>query len=382
MKLLKDLTKKELEGKKVLVRVDFNVPVEGNHIKEAFRIRAAVPTINYLIRNGAQVILASHITDTNTFSPILDEIIEILGQKVILLDGIGEEALTRGWELSQLLMYDNLRRWPGEEANDSEFAKQLAQGIDLYVNDAFAVAHRQHASVVAITKQLPSCAGFLIKSETEHLTKAVTASAKGKVLLLGGAKIGTKLPVIKNFLDKAEWILVGGALVNNFYKYHGLEVGKSKVDDEALDVLKDLPRKNIFIAEDLVVSEDATGNAYIHIVGEKGVSGDEMILDIGPATSKHYAEIIAQAQMVIWNGPMGMFEVSEFAGATSIVAHAVAKAAFSIVGGGDTIEAINQLGLQDTFTYVSTGGGAMLDFLGGIRLPALEALGYYGEIKN
>jgi phosphoglycerate kinase len=280
----------------------------------------------------------------------------------------------------QLVLLENVRMHEGEKANDPEFAKQMAKPFDIYINDAFGAAHRTHASVSAITEYLPSYAGFLMEKEVATLSEALTAPAKGKVMLLGGAKIGTKLPVIRNFLDKAETILVGGALINNFYKFERLEVGKSLIDEESLPFLKDLPRKKVILPEDVVVSTDATGAGFVHAVGEKNVAYDEIILDVGPKTANQFADIIRKSEMIIWNGPMGKSEVTEFAGATRTVIEAIAASKHSIIGGGDTIAAVNalapNLGLAK-FSYVSTGGGAMLDFLGGLRLPALETLGYY-----
>ncbi len=357
MKLVEDLMKQDLEGKKVLVRVDFNVAVENGKITEPFKIAAAKPTIEYLVNNGAIVTLASHIESVKSFEGLREQIDEILGMHVTLLE--------------------NTRADEGEKKDDIEFARELAKGQDLYVNDAFAAAHRAHASVSAITKFLPSYAGLLMAREVEELTKALDAPAEGKVVVLGGAKIGTKLPMIKNFTGKAEWILIGGAIANNFFKYHKLEIGKSLYDADFVGQIRDIERKNIIVPEDLIVSTDLEGRETIREAPEKGVLPGEYVLDIGSRTAKHFAELIRGATLVIWNGPMGKSEVPAFVEGTRIISEAIAANPHSIIGGGDTIAAVNALVPGAKFGYVSTGGGAMLEFLGGEELPALKALGYY-----
>lgn len=357
MKLLKDLTKQDLDGKKVLVRVDFNVAVEAGKITEPFKIAAAKPTIEYLVNNGAIVTLASHIESVGSFEGLREQVNEILGMKVNLLE--------------------NTRANEGEKKDDIEFAKILAKGHDLYVNDAFAAAHRAHASTHVIATLLPSYAGFLMEKEVTELTKAIDAPADGKVVVLGGAKIGTKLPMIKNFTSKAEWILIGGAIANNFFKYHKLEIGKSLFDADFVGEIAGIERKNIFVPEDLIVSTDLEGKETVREAPEKGALPGEYILDIGPRTAKYFAEHIKAAKLVIWNGPMGKSEVPAFAEGTKIVAEAIANNPNSIIGGGDTIAIVDALVPGAKFGYVSTGGGAMLSFLGGEELPALKALGYY-----
>lgn len=320
MKLLSQLNKADLFGKKVLLRVDFNVAVEGDKIIEPFKIEAAKPTIQYLFDHGAEITLASHIESVKSFDPIREQIMEILGRKITLLE--------------------NTRANEGEKKDDPAFAQELAKGHDLYVNDAFAAVHRAHASVHAITQYLPSYAGLLIEQETKELSQALDAPAQGKVVVLGGAKIETKMPVITNFLDKAERILLGGALINQH------------------EELKQLTDPKIVLPKDMV---PASGWAF----------------DIGPQASQEYAEIIQKAKMIVWNGPMGKYEERNYAEGTRKIAEAVAQAPFSVIGGGDTVAAIDAFGLRDKYTYVSTGGGAMLEFLAGKELPALKALGYY-----
>lgn len=341
IKSITKLTKKELVGKKVLLRVDFNVPVENGKILEIYKIRAAKKTIDYLISRGAIITLLSHITAVESFEPLFGQIKTIL-------------------QTENFSLHENIRKYKGEEDNNEEFAKELTESFDIYVNDAFAVSHREHASISAITKFLPSYAGFLLVKEIENLTKVIETSREGKTLILGGAKIETKFPVIKNFLDKAENILVGGAVANVFLKARGIDIKKSLTDDkflkDALDLLKE---ENLIIPEDHLVSND-------------------MILDIGQKTIDKFVKIINESKMVIWNGPLGKAEAEQFANGTKKIAKAISNSgAFSIVGGGDTIVFLEKEKLIDKFSYVSTGGGAMLQFLAGSKLPGLEALGYY-----
>lgn len=383
IKFLDQLAEGDLRGKKALLRVDFNVPLprssgasEGQAVKvaETFRIEAAKETIDYLLKNGARVVLVSHIEAVESFNPIIEQISEILGRKIVFVPL--KDFLTTNYKLQTINLYlvDNIRQDKREVENDKEFTRELSAGFDFYVNDAFAVCHREHASVSAITKYLPSYAGFLIKKETENLSKALEAPAAGKIVVLGGAKISTKLPVIKNFLDKAEKILIGGALANNFFKARGINVGASVVDAEVPSGIKS---EKIILPEDIIVSIDKTGGSGAETYPVKNVEPDQLILDIGPKTAKNFTSIINGSKLVIWNGPMGLSEVEKFAEGTKAIARAVASAFHSIVGGGDTIAAIDKLGLLDKMTFVSTGGGAMLEFLAGDKLPGLEALGYY-----
>lgn len=320
MKLLRDLKKEDLQGKKIFLRVDFNVAVANGKITEPFKIEAAKPTIKYLLDADATLTLASHIESVPSFDGIRDQITKILGRELTLLE--------------------NTRANPGEKTDDEGFAKQLAEGFDLYVNDAFAAAHRAHASVHAITRCLPSYAGLLIEKETQELTEALKAPADHKVVVLGGAKISTKMPVIQNFLDKAQYILLGGALINQHTE------------------LQQLKHPKVILPQDTIPPE---GSA----------------LDIGPGAIQEFSQIIAAAKFVVWNGPMGKYEDPAYAAGTKGIARAVASAPFSIIGGGDTVAAVDQFGLREKYSYVSTGGGAMLEFLAGKKLPALEALGYY-----
>ena len=373
MKTIDQLGKNELSDKKVLLRVDFNIPVAAGKIAEVFRIKAAKETIDYLLGSGAKVALVSHIEVISGFEPIVEQISEILGRKIIFISL--KDFLTTNYQLqtTNLYLVDNIRQDKREIENDKRFAEELAKGFDFYVNDAFAVCHRKHASVSAITGFLPSYAGFLVKKETDNLSEVLKAPAAGKIVVLGGAKISTKLPVIKNFLDKAEKILVGGAIANSFFKAKGIQIGASVVDDTAVDISD----PKIILPESVVISEDRTGKAETTSRPVGNIAPNEMILDICPEFAEKFAKIIQGSKMTIWNGPMGLAEVEKFAQGTKIIAQAVASASHSIIGGGDTIAAADKLGLLDKYNFVSTGGGAMLEFLAGDKLAGLEALGYY-----
>ena len=381
IKFIDSLKKEELKGKKVLMRTDINVPVENGEIKETFRIKAQKETLDYLVDNGAKILLVAHLNAGDSFLPITEQIGEILRHPLTLVPHSELEVVAELFSEYSVLLLDNIRQDPREEKNDKEFALRLSEGFDFYVNNDFAVCHRNHASVSAITEYLPSYAGFQIRKETENLSKALGAPMAGKVLVLGGAKISTKLPVIKNFLDKAENILVGGALVNNFFKAQGINVGASLVDDSvfANTTLPDnaMLSGNVVLAEDILISKNKIAETEAEVSQVKDLDSQHLIVDIGPETAKHFAEIIKKSSLTIWSGPMGISEVKKFSEGTKVVAEAVVKASHSIIGGGDTIAAVDKLGLLDKFSYVSTGGGAMLVFLAEEKLPGLEALNYY-----
>ncbi|MCX6813190.1 MAG: phosphoglycerate kinase [Candidatus Azambacteria bacterium] len=362
IKSIAELTEKELYGKKILLRVDFNVPIENGKISETYRIIAVKETINCLINEGAVIALISHITVLNSFESIVKQIIEVLGIGIIFIPDCVGEIVKKNLDNSksgQVFLLDNVRKYDGEENNDIEFSKKLAEPFDIYVNDAFAASHRNHASLVAITKFLPSYAGFLLIKEIEKLSSALNMSKDGKTLILGGAKIETKFPVIKNFLDKAENILIGGAVANVFLKAKGIDIKKSLTDDNFLE-----DAKNLLKEESLIIPED-----YV-------VSGD-MILDVGQKTIDKFVKTISESKMVIWNGPLGKAENEEFSnGSRKILEAIVNSGAFSIAGGGDTIAFLEKSGFINKFNYISTGGGAMLQFLAGNKLPGLFVLGY------
>ncbi|OGN03872.1 MAG: phosphoglycerate kinase [Candidatus Yanofskybacteria bacterium RIFCSPHIGHO2_01_FULL_44_17] len=387
MKFIDELKKEELDGKKVILRADLDVPLRqlptANHqsstkIGDDFRIRAQKETLDYLVDAGAKILVVAHLgheVSDKSFAPVVEEIGKILGQTLTLVphaELASVDILFRG---GQVLLLDNIRQDEREVQNDEGLAAELSNGFDYYVDDAFATAHRSHASIVAVTKHLPAYAGFLIKKETENLKQAMEAPTEGKILVLGGAKISTKLPVIKNFLDRAEKILIGGALANNFFKMQGINVGSSVIDDS---VFLDVKSDKIILPRDFLAgnknSVSGSASVYNRIMS---VENDEAILDIGPETIKEWTEIIKHAKMVIWNGPMGYSEHKDFAVGTKVIAEAVAAAGYSIIGGGDTIAAVDKLGLLDKYSFVSTGGGSMLSFLAGEKLAGLEALSYY-----
>lgn len=373
----------ELKGKKVLMRVDFDVPVdEAGKITESFRIQSHVDTLNYLLSLGARVALISHRGSPTGFGSMIEQISTILEQTMTLIPLSELESVPALFKVCPVLLIDNVRQDPREEENNEDFAKELARGFDLYVNDAFAALHRTHASLVAITKYLPTYAGGLVKKELNHLAGAVFTPAEGKIVVLGGAKISTKLPVIKNLLGKAEKILIGGVLANNFFKAQGFKIGASVVDDSvvltflSLAELKGDWEGKIVLPTDIVISTKGRG-ANTETAPLKDIGFTQLIVDIGPASAERFADIIRDAKMVIWNGPMGWFEADGFAQGTEVVAKAIAEAKKAIVGGGDTMAAVRKFGLWEKFDYISTGGGAMLEFLAGNKLPGLAALNYY-----
>lgn len=340
----------DLKGKKVFLRTDFDVPVINGSIGEPFRVQRQKKCLQYLLERGAIVTLAAHISSVPSFGPLVTELERILGVTIEFKAGDGP-----------LVLLENLRSDPGEEANDASYAKQLVSGFDLYVNNAFAVCHREHASVVTAPSLIPAYAGQLVLEETNALSEFIDAPARGKVVYIGGAKASTKAPVVRHIIGKAQFVAVGGVLANDIYKELGRDIGRSQVDENARELLKGLnlndPR--------LVVMTDA-------------IIDNGQMVDIGPKTTAAFTALAKDASLIVWNGPMGRFEDARFLAGTEALARAIAKSgALSIVGGGDTISAVDSLGLLDKFKFVSTGGGAMLAFLAGQRLPGLKALGYY-----
>lgn len=394
LKTLAKISSKKIQGKRVLVRVDFNVAMEKGKVAEDFRIKKVLPTIKYLIKNKAKVILLSHLgrpdekkNDFNgnqsknlSLEPIAEYLGKILKKKVSFVpDCIGEktrEAVSK-MKFGEVILFENLRFYPEEEKNDSWFAQKLSENGDYYVNDAFAVSHRNHASVVAITKFLPSCAGFLLAKEVEVLTRAYTHPKKPFCIVMGGGKISTKMNLIMRFFDKADHILIGGALANTLLSAKGYAIGKSKAEPSMVEKMKDfdITSTKIHLPIDTVVVKKISADAKVKIKGAGNIEDDEIILDIGPDTAYLFSHIAAESKMVIWNGPLGYFEIDKFAKGTNEFAKALAKSkAFEIIGGGDTIAAIDKLKLLNKFDFVSTGGGAMLEFLAGEKLPGIEAL--------
>ena len=380
MKFLRDSS---VKGKRVLLRVDFNVPVGDDGLvdsKEDWRIEASLPTINYLLSQKAKIILLSHlgrpggrVVESLRLDPIAQRLEELLGHPVIKLNGLSCQDIKRG----QIVLLENLRFYPGEGKNDSDFAKELAKLGEIYVNDAFGDAHRAHASMVGLPRYLPSCAGLLLEKEIRVLSEISERAERPLIVIIGGVKISTKIKVIKNFLKKADGLILAGALANTVISAKGFAIGKSTSEEEMVEEVKKLKLTNtkLHIPVDVVASIDSSGRASSRVAAVGNTKEKEMILDIGPDTIQLFGQVISQAKTIIWNGPMGVFEVEKFAQGSKKIAQMVAQSdGFSLVGGGETIALLEQLGLLKKINHISTGGGAMLKFLAGEKLPGIEAL--------
>jgi len=382
----------DVTGKKVLVRVDFNVPLdEYQNITDDTRIEAALPTINFLLKHNAAVILMSHLgrpkgEDKSTFSlePVAKRLEEIIGKKVQFThDCIGEETKRAAENLKpgEILLLENTRFHPEEKKNDPEFAKELASLGDIFVNDAFGTAHRAHASNVGVVEYIPSVLGFLVEKEIEFLNKALINPQKPYTAILGGAKVSDKIDLIKQLLDKADSILIGGAMMYTFLKALGYKVGKSLVEDDkipaALEIMERAKKKGVslYLPEDTVVAKEMAEGTEFHSVPIDAIPDNMIGLDIGILTVRKYAEIIKLSKTVIWNGPMGMFEISSFSHGTKGIARAVAACpGITIIGGGDSAAAIEKFGFADKVSHISTGGGASLEYLSGKELPGIAII--------
>lgn len=393
---LRTIDKANVRNKKVLMRVDFNVFMEDGKVADDFRIRRAVPTIKYLLQQKAKIILITHFgrpaegveageEDRARFSVkiIAKRLEKDLGHKVIFAsDCVGDKAqrASSGLKSGEVLMLENLRFHPEEEKNDEVFASRLAAMADLYVNEAFSVSHRAHASISAITKFLPSYAGLVLAEEVRVLHNAYEKPKHPLVIVMGGAKVETKLKLIQRFFDKADDILLGGLIANNVLKAKGMGVGKSQVGENIISKSKGLnwTSPKLHLPVDVVVAKNISKDAWIRTVGVGSVNDDEFILDIGSDTVDLFASIANSAKTIIWNGPLGFSELPNFAAGTVEFAKALARnKAFKVVGGGDSIVVLDQHDLYDKMNFVSTGGGAMLEFLAGEPMPGIEAL-----IKN
>jgi len=387
---LKDL---DFKGKRVFLRVDFNVPLdeEGN-IRDDTRIKAALPTLNYLLEQNSKIIIASHLGRPKgkynpklSLKPVAKRLSELISKEVILAPNVfGDEVdrLKKELKKNQVLLLENLRFHAEETANDPDFARKLACEIDYYVNDAFGACHRSHASVVAITQYVKrSAAGFLVKKEVDYLSKAIHSPKKPYIAILGGAKVSDKIPVIENLLNKADDILIGGAMAYTFFRAQGYDVGHSLVEEDkkdlALKVFETAKEKqiNFHLPSDYIVAPEAAPDAKAQTLDSFPIPSDLMALDIGPKTVEKYIEIITKAKTIFWNGPMGVFEIEKFSQGTKKIAIAIANTeALSIIGGGDSVAAVYKAGISEKISFISTGGGASLEFIANETLPGIEAL--------
>ena len=394
-KNLASLTAADLSGKKVLVRVDFNVPQdETGKITDETRIRAALPTINYLIDAGARVILTSHfgrpkgVTESLRLNPVAVRLSELLGKPVLKTDDcIGDEVAAQVNALNNgdVALLENVRFYPEEEKNDPEFAKKLASLADIYVNDAFGTAHRAHASTEGVTKYLStSVAGFLLDKELQYLSGAIDNPKRPLAAIVGGSKVSSKIGVIETLLDKVDYLLLGGGMIFTFYKARGLSVGKSLVEEDKLDLARALEAKaaakgvKFLLPTDVVVADNFKPDANAQTVSINDIPDGWMGLDIGPDSVKVFQEALSHCKSAIWNGPMGVFEFDKFAVGTEAIAKTLADltgtGTITIIGGGDSVAAVEKVGLADKMSHISTGGGASLELLEGKILPGIAAL--------
>ena len=378
----------DVKGKRVLVRVDYNVPIKEGKVGDDTRIRAAMPTLNYLLEHGAAVILFSHLGRPKggpdpkfSLKPVAEYLSQLAGKPVAFAEdcvGPAAEVAAKALRPGGILLLENTRFHPEEEKNDLELAKKMAALADVYVNDAFGSAHRAHSSTEGVARFLPAVAGFLMEEEIKYLGQAIANPKKPFIAILGGAKISDKIGVIRNLLTKADQVLIGGGMANTFFKAQGYRVADSLVEDAALETARQLLQvggTRLRLPVDMVVGDkfDAEANSKTMPMGP--VPEGWRIMDIGPATVAAYAKTVAGAGTVVWNGPMGVFEFPKFAHGTIGVAKAVAdSSAISIIGGGDSVAAVSAAGLADRITHISTGGGASLEMLEGLVLPGLAAL--------
>lgn len=403
-KTLANLSSSDLASKRVLVRVDFNVPLDQGSITDDTRIRAALPTIQALTEAGAKVILTSHFgrpieknketgeitvkREKNTLAPVAARLQELLGQPVAFAtDCIGEpaEQVVNNLQNGQVALLENVRFYPEEEKNNPEFAQKLASLADLYVNDAFGTAHRAHASTEGVTKYLsPSVAGFLIEKELQYLQGAIDAPQRPLAAIIGGSKVSSKIGVIEKLLEKCDKLLLGGGMIFTFYKARGLNVGKSLVEEDKLELARTLEAKAkergvaLLLPTDVVVADNFAPDANAQTVSIENIPDGWMGLDIGPDSIKTFQAALADCKTVIWNGPMGVFEFDKFAAGTEAIAHTLAgltpTGTSTIIGGGDSVAAVEKVGLAAQMSHISTGGGASLELLEGKELPGIVAL--------
>ena len=394
---LSSLDKTHLEGKKVLVRVDFNVPLnESGQITDDTRIRAAIPTIEYLVKNDAKVILAAHfgrpkgqINEKMRLTPVASRLSDLLGKSVALTEScVGEKAISESNSLNKgdVLLLENVRFYSEEEKNDLNFAERLAAHADMYVNDAFGAAHRAHASTQGVTNFLsPAVAGFLLEKELKYLQGAIESPNRPLAAIVGGSKVSSKIGVLDSLMDKCDKIIIGGGMIFTFYKARGLNVGKSLVEEDKLELAKNLEAKakqrgvELLLPTDVVLANEFSPNADSKISQIDSISGEWMGLDIGPQSIKVFQNALAECKTIIWNGPMGVFEFDKFAAGTNAIATTLAdlssfKEVCTIIGGGDSVAAVEKAGLAEKMSHISTGGGASLELLEGKVLPGVAAL--------
>jgi phosphoglycerate kinase len=395
-KSVASLTAADVAGKRVLVRADFNVPLDDQgNITDDTRIRAALPTIQDLTGKGAKVVLTSHfgrpkaqVVESMRLTPVAQRLSELLGQEVVKCDDcIGDEvaAAVNALQNGQVALLENVRFYAGEEENDPEFAKQLAANADLYVNDAFGTAHRAHASTAGVTEYLrPSVAGYLIEKELQYLQAAIENPQRPLAAIIGGSKVSSKIGVIETLLEKVDKLLIGGGMIFTFYKARGLSVGKSLVEEDKLELAQALEAKakergvDLLLPTDVVVADNFAADANAQTVSVEAIPDGWMGLDIGPDSVKVFQDALKQCKSVIWNGPMGVFEFDQFATGTEAIAHTLAEltgqGVTTIIGGGDSVAAVEKVGVAEKMSHISTGGGASLELLEGKELPGIAAL--------
>ncbi|WP_017303631.1 phosphoglycerate kinase [Spirulina subsalsa] len=394
-KSVANLSASDLTGKRVLVRADFNVPIDNGSITDDTRIRAALPTIQDLISKGAKVLLSSHfgrpkgkVVESMRLTPVAQRLSELLEKPVTMCpDCIGDEvaAIVNGMNNGDVALLENVRFYAEEEKNDPDFAKKLAANADLYVNDAFGTAHRAHASTEGVTQYLsPSVAGYLIEKELQFLQGAIDNPQRPLAAIIGGSKVSSKIGVIETLLEKCDKLLIGGGMIFTFYKARGLNVGKSLVEEDKLELAKSLEAKakekgvDLLLPTDVVLADNFAADANSQIASIESIPDGWMGLDIGPDSVKVFQDALADCKCVLWNGPMGVFEFDLFAKGTEAIAHTLAdlteKGAVTIIGGGDSVAAVEKVGVASKMSHISTGGGASLELLEGKVLPGIAAL--------